>query len=181
MEALAEQKGSFLSLHKSILHVCQKSRKNIDITCITGGHYSTFCGLCKWKDFKRVFLVASLCSVVALLFVSCGPTSTSSNASQKNKVSNSSQQNTAPNVPQQGIALNESQQTVYDSIINSLEQSSATRELPADVVAYSVKSTNDSLSHISAGFHIKDTQAGSALPKGTKKDALKKRFIPVKA
>ncbi len=106
------------------------------------------------KDFKRIFLVASLCSVVALLFVSCGP---------------------------KPMKLNASQQKMYDTLIAGMEMTSSIREIPADDVKTWVEAMNTSLKQASAGFKLHDKQAGKSLPKGTKQDALKKRFIPVKA
>ncbi len=106
------------------------------------------------KDFKRIFLVASLCSVVALLFVSCGP---------------------------KPMKLDANQQKMYDAMIESLEQASASGEISADEIKKGVDLQNAALKRQGFGFKIHDKKAGKSLPKGTKKDALKKRFIPVKA
>ena len=106
------------------------------------------------KNFKRVLSLATLSAVVAIFLASCGP---------------------------KPMSLDANQQKLYDAFISSLEMSSANVEISADIVKKSVEATNTALKNASAGFKIHDKKEGSKLEKGTKAEALKARFIPVKA
>ena len=106
------------------------------------------------KNFKRVLSLATLSAVVAIFLASCGP---------------------------KPMSLDANQQKLYDTIIKGFEMSSAVNEIPADEMKQGVDFVNKDLASVSAGFKIYDKKEGSKLAKGTKADALKARFIPVKA
>ena len=76
-----------------------------------------------------------------------------------------------------GFTMNAQQKTAYDAVITAVETSAANMELSADVVKTTLENYNTT-SFKALNFKVTDKEAGKPIAKGTKADALKKRFVP---
>ena len=74
------------------------------------------------------------------------------------------------------FTMNEKQTAAYTDWIKGLENNAAVNEISADIVKTSVITANAVFATLD--FKVTDNEAGKPITKGTKTDALKKRFVP---
>lgn len=74
--------------------------------------------------------------------------------------------------------MNSDQQIIYDDFIKSVKEGAEMMEIPADELAAGLAIQNAIA--ITKGFEIQDTTPDKPVAKGTKEDALKKRFVAKK-
>ena len=74
------------------------------------------------------------------------------------------------------FTMNDNQKKAYESMITGFETTAAAMDIPAKSVKMSVESFNTS--YASINLKVTDTQADKPIAKGTKADALRKRFVP---
>ena len=75
-----------------------------------------------------------------------------------------------------GFIMNTQQKVLYEGFITGIENSATSMDYPAS----SVKQALDTIqvSFQAAGFKVEDKTPNQDVKKGTKADALKKRFVP---
>ena len=103
------------------------------------------------KNIKRFTLLAMLAGSIAILMASCS------------------------------FKMDTKQEAFYNEFIEKLEKSVKDAEIPADTVKFGIDDLNAEIATQALGFKIVDKDAGKPIAKGTKADALKKRFVPKKA
>lgn len=74
--------------------------------------------------------------------------------------------------------MNAAQQAHYEAFISGLERGAKDNLMPAQVVKEGLDLANDGAAALN--YRIEDKEAGTAIAKGTKSDALRKRFVPKK-
>ena len=74
------------------------------------------------------------------------------------------------------FTMNPVQQQAYNETIASVKSEAATREIPADEIAYQLQIMNQQFA--SLNFKIVDTKEGKPIANGTDENALKARFKP---
>ncbi len=74
--------------------------------------------------------------------------------------------------------MNAAQQAHYEAFIYGLERGAKDNLMPAQVVKEGLDLANDGAAALN--YRIEDKEAGTAIAKGTKSDALRKRFVPKK-
>ena len=109
---------------------------------------------------KRLFLIVSVLLLTMVVIVGC----------KHNKTDE-------PDT----FTLDKDQQESYDKYIDAIFDTATSADIPADTVKTQVAVGNALFQATNAGFMIKDKQEGKPIKKGTSKEALRKRFIPVKA
>ena len=91
-------------------------------------------------------------------------------------------QATTPGTPNGGnngsgsFTMNAQQKAAYDAVIAQVKLQAAAYEIPANIVAEQLTSTNKEFASLK--FKVVDTQKGKPIAKGTDENALKARFTP---
>ena len=91
-------------------------------------------------------------------------------------------QATTPGTPNGGnngsgsFTMNAQQKTAYDAVIAYVKLQADSHEIPADLVAEQLTSTNKEFASLK--FKVVDTKAGQPIAQGTDENALKARFKP---
>ena len=75
-----------------------------------------------------------------------------------------------------GFTMNTQQKALYESFIMSIETAAKSIDYPAATVKTAL--TASQVSFQAAGFKVEDKTPNQDVKKGTKADALKKRFVP---
>ena len=74
------------------------------------------------------------------------------------------------------FTMNAQQKAAYDAVIAQVKLQAAAYEIPANIVAEQLTSTNKEFASLK--FKVVDTQKGKPIAKGTDENALKARFTP---
>lgn len=74
------------------------------------------------------------------------------------------------------FTMNAQQKAAYDAVIAQVKLQAAAYEIPANIVAEQLTSTNKEFASLK--FKVVDTQKGKPIAKGTDENALKARFKP---
>jgi len=74
--------------------------------------------------------------------------------------------------------MNTAQKEHYEKFIAGLEREAKDHPMPAQVVKEGLDLANDGAAALN--YRIEDKEAGTEIAKGTKSDALRKRFVPKK-
>ena len=74
------------------------------------------------------------------------------------------------------FTMNAQQKAAYDAVIAQVKLQAAAHEIPANIVAEQLTSTNKEFASLK--FKVVDTKAGQPIAQGTDENALKARFKP---
>ena len=76
-----------------------------------------------------------------------------------------------------GFTMNAAQKAAYENAITTVESKAANMELSANDVKTTLENYNK-YNFNPLNFKVTDKESGKTIAKGTKADALKKRFVP---